>query len=226
MTVQRIGGTAVASPLSTKGATAAGGAARLRPAAILYLACVLALAVGGGLLGVRLLQTGTPAVTLAHVGPAGLGVPAKTTFGFVEVESVQQLRGLTPKALSGVTHGIHSLVNADQMQVQLVLALRNARGSTSPVDPQQFLLRLGRRGGKSKSYASRSTSVRAARLAPRSSMETTIAFVIPRFNPKGTRLSLEFRERGRQPLNLDLGRARPGGSLAAVQAALSLAHHH
>ena len=57
-------------------------------------------------------------------------------------------------------------------------------------------------------------------------METTIAFVIPRFNPKGTRLSLEFRERGRQPLNLDLGRARPGGSLAAVQAALSLAHHH
>ena len=87
--------------------------------------------------------------SVAHVGPAGLGVPAKTTFGFVEVESVQQLRGLTPKALSGVTHGIHSLVNADQMQVQLVLALRNARGSTSPVDPQQFLLRLGRRGGKS-----------------------------------------------------------------------------
>src|SRR5947199_342029 len=121
MTVQRIGGTAVSSPLSTKGATAAGGAARLRPAAIPYRA--------------------------------------------------------------------------------LVLALRNARGSTSPVDPQQFLLRLGRRGGTSKSYASRSTSVRAARLAPRSSMETTIAFVIPRFNPKGTRLSLEFRERGRQPLN-------------------------
>ena len=73
MTVQRIGGTAVASPLSTKGATAAGGAARLRPAAILYLACVLALAVGGGLLGVRLLQTGTPAVTLALLGLLAAG---------------------------------------------------------------------------------------------------------------------------------------------------------
>jgi hypothetical protein len=226
MTVQKIGATAVVSSQSTVGAPAAGGAARLRPAALLYLVCVLALAVGGGLLGIRLLQTGAATTAPAHVGPAGLGVPVRTSFGFVEVESVQQIRGLTPKALSGVTHGIHSLVKADQMQVQLVLALRNARGSTTAYEPQQFLLRLGRRGGKSKSYASQSTSVRAGRLAPRSSMETTISFVIPRFNPKGTRLSLEFRERGLQPVNLDLGRVRPGGSLAAVRAALSQAHHH
>ena len=225
MTVQRIGATAVASPLSTKGAPAAGGAARLRPAALLYLCCVAALAVGGGLLGVRLLQAGA-ATTNVHTGPPGLGVPASTSFGFVEVESVQQIVGLTPKALSGVTHGVHSLVRADQMRVQLVLGLRNARGSSTAYDPQQFLLHLGRRGGKSKSYASQSTSVRAARLAPRSSMETTIGFVIPRFNPKGTRISLEFRERGRQPLTLDLGRVRPGGSLAAVRAALAQGHVH
>ncbi|MDX6476945.1 MAG: hypothetical protein QOH95_2456 [Gaiellaceae bacterium] len=57
-------------------------------------------------------------------------------------------------------------------------------------------------------------------------METTIGFVIPRFNPKGTRLSLELRERGRSPLTIDLGRVRPGGSLAAVQAALNDAHNH
>jgi len=64
------------------------------------------------------------------------------------------------------------------------------------------------------------------RLAARSSMETTIGFVIPRFNPKGTRISLELRERGRQPLALDLGRVRPGGSLAAVRAALARGHVH
>src|SRR5207244_1600329 len=106
---------------------AASADARLRPATLLYLCCVLALAVGGGLLGVRLLQT---SAVQSHaqrvVGPAGLGVPARTSFGWVEVESVEQIRGLTPKALAGVTHGIHSLVKADQMQVQLVLALRNA----------------------------------------------------------------------------------------------------
>jgi hypothetical protein len=224
-TFERIGATAVASPLSNKGAPAAGGAARLRPAAILYLACVLVLAVGGALLGVRLLQAGAVS-TQVHIGPSGLGVPARTSFGYVEVESVAQIRGLTPKALAGMTHGIHSLVKADQMQVQLVLALRNTRGSTRAYDPSDFVLRLAPRGGKGKTYQSASTSVRAGRLSARSAMETTLGFVIPRFNPKGTRLSLEFRERGRSPLALDLGPVRPGGSLAAVRAALSQDHNH
>ena len=116
------------APPPTQGAAAAGEAARRRPAALLYLCCVVALAVGGGLLGIRLLQAGAqPAVV--HIGPSGLGVPTKTSFGSVEVESVQQVRGLTPKQLAGMTHGIQSLVKADKLQVQLVLALRNARGT-------------------------------------------------------------------------------------------------
>jgi hypothetical protein len=57
-------------------------------------------------------------------------------------------------------------------------------------------------------------------------METTIGFVIPRFNPKGSRIALELREPGRTPTNLDLGPVRPGGSLAAVQAALAQGHVH
>jgi hypothetical protein len=160
-------------------------------------------------------------------GPPGLGVPAATNFGYVEVESVEQIRGLTPKALAGVTHGIHSLVQADQMQVQLLLALRNTHGQAIPYDPADFRLRLARGGtAKSKTYPSVSTSVRAGELAARSELETTIGFVVPRFSPKGTRLSLEFRNPGRPPLALDLGPVRPGGSLAAVQAALSQEHHH
>src|SRR5256885_14136590 len=189
--------------------------ARVRPAALLYLCCVLALAVGGGLLGIRLLQAGA-ATTVVHVGPAGLGVPARTSFGSVDVESVQQIRGLTPKALSGVTHGIHSLVKADQMQVQLVLALRNDGNRAGVYDANQYVLRLVLRGAESKGYVPVTTSVRAGQLAPRSAMETTIGFVIPRFNPKGTRLALELRERGRKPLTIDLGRVRPGGSFADV----------
>jgi hypothetical protein len=224
MTLQRNGSMAVDSPLSTNGASAAGGAARLRPAAMLYLCCVLALAVGGGLLGVRLLQTSATTIHV-HTGAPGLGVPTATSFGSVEVESVEQIRGLTPKALSGMTHGIQSLVKLDQMQVQLVLALRNSRGQTVAYDPADFVLRLtGAR--KAKTYSSVNTSVRAGTLAPRSAMETTVGFVIPRFNPKGTRLSLEFRESGRRALTLDLGPVRPGGSLAAVRAALNDAHHH
>ena len=42
----------------------------------------------------------------------------------------------------------------------------------------------------------------------------------------GHLLELEFLEAGRAPLTLDLGPVRPGGSLAAVQAALNAAHHH
>jgi hypothetical protein len=223
MTTQRMD--AVAVP-SSNGPPVVGGAARLRPAAMLYLACVLALAVGGALLGARLLQTRAPAVTVAHVGPAGLGVPTRTSFGYLEVESVEQILGLTPKKLAGMTHGIHSLVKADQMQVQLVLALRNTSGSTQDYDPSQFVLRVGPPRGKTKTYESTTTSVRAGSLAGRSSMETTVGFVIPRFNPRGSRISLELRERGRAPLNLDLGRVRPGGSVAAVRAALAQGHVH
>jgi hypothetical protein len=225
MTIQRMGAVAVPSP-SPNGAPAAGGAARLRPAAMLYLACVLALAVGGGLLGVRLLQTSASAVTVAHAGPAGLGVPTRTSFGYLEVESVEQINGLTPKQLAGMTHGIQSLVKADKIQVQLVLALRNASGTARDYDPADLVLRVGPARGKSKTYDSVTASVRAGRLAARSSMETTVGFVIPRFNPKRSRIWLELREQGRPPLNFDLGRVRPGGSIAAVRAALARGHVH
>jgi len=192
---------------------------------LLYLCCVVALALGGGLLGIRLLQAGAEP-TVVHVGPSGLGVPARTSFGSVEVESVQQIRGLTPKQLSGMTHGIQSLVKADRMQVQLGLALRNAHGTAASYDPAQFAIRLVRRNGKATSYPPQTTSVRAGVLAGRAAMETTLGFVIPRFNPKGTRLSLAVREAGRSRIDLDLGPVRPGGSLAAVQAALAQDHNH
>ena len=122
-----------------------------------------------------------------------------------------------------MTHGIHSLVKADQMQVQLVLAFRNRGASAAAYDPARFQLALVRAGKKTRTYPSVATSVRTGELAARSSMETTIGFVIPRFNPKGTRLSLRFREPGRAPVNLDLGAVRSGGSLAAVRAALHFA---
>jgi len=191
----------------------------------LYLACLLALAAGGGFLGVRLLQTGAPSHVHATNVPSGLASPTDTSFGQLQVESVEQIRGLTPKALAGVTHGIQSLVQADRMQVQLVVALRNKTGRPIAYDPARFRLRV-LRGTKPPAFQSVTTSVRAGMLAPKSTMETTIGFVIPRFNPKGTRISLEFRERGRQPLTLDLGRVRPGGSLAAVRAALAQGHVH
>ena len=196
--------------------------------AALYLGCVLVLAVGGGLLGTRLLQAGAShGHAHAHraVGPPGLGTPVRTSFGLFQVESIAQIRGLTPKALAGMTHGIQSLVKADQMQVQLLLALRNNQARTVAYDPAQFRLRLVRRNGKSTTFESVTTSVRAGELTARSEMESTVGFVIPRFSPKGTRLSLEFLEGSRPPLALDLGPVRPGGSLAAVQAALA-GHQH
>ena len=157
MTVQRTGVVAVAPP-PTQGAAAAGEAARLRPAALLYLCCVVALAVGGGLLGIRL-PGGRAAGSGAH-RPVRARRPTKTSFGSVEVESVQQVRGLTPKQLAGMTHGIQSLVKADKLQVQLVLALRNARGTggavrTGPVrDPSRAAATARRRATQRRRRAS------------------------------------------------------------------------
>jgi hypothetical protein len=200
------------------------GTERFRPGAALYLVCVLALAAGGGLLGVRLLQTG--AQTHAHTahGPVGLASPVRTSFGQFQVESIEQIRGLTPKALAGVTHGIQSLVQADHMQVQLVLALQNEGGRPVAYDPAKFRLRV-LRGTKSPAFESVTTSVRAGVLTPKSVMEATIGFVIPRFNPKGTRLSLEYLDQGARPLTLDLGPVRPGGSAASIRAA-GFGHQH
>jgi hypothetical protein len=225
--IHRLGDMAISSPPLTQGTPAAGATARLRPVAALYLGCVLALAVGGGLLGSALLQSGA-AHTHAHaaVGAPGLGSPVRTSFGLFQVESVAQIRGLTPKALSGMTHSIQSLVKANQMQVQLLLAMRNNRARTVAYDPAQFRLRLVRKNGTSTAFESVTTSVRAGDLTARSELETTIGFVIPRFSPKGTRLSLEFLEASRTPLALDLGPVRPGGSLAAVRAAIAAGHQH
>src|SRR2546430_14697889 len=82
MTVQRIGATAVASPLSTKGAPAVGGAAPPRPAAPPYLLCVVVPPLRGGLLRVRPLQAGAPA-TLRPTPPPPVGVPAPPRFAVV-----------------------------------------------------------------------------------------------------------------------------------------------
>jgi hypothetical protein len=218
---------AISSPPLTQGTPAAGATARLRPVAALYLGCVLALAIGGGLLGTALLKAGgAHSHAQAAGGPTGLGSPIRTSFGLFQVESVSQIRGLTPKALSGVTHSIQSLVKADQMQVQLLLALRNTHARTVAYDPTQFRLRLVRPGRKSSTFESVSTSVRAGELTARSDMETTIGFVVPRFSPKGTRLSFEFLEASGPPSTVDLGPVRPGGSLAAVQAAIAAGHQH
>jgi hypothetical protein len=117
-------------------------------------------------------------------------------------------------------------VRVDQMEVQLVLALRNTEASATTYAPAQFELALVDAGKRTRTYRSVSTSVRSGELAARSSMETTIGFVIPRFNPRGTRLVLRFREPGRAPVNLDLQPVRSGGSLVAVRAALNGARQH
>jgi hypothetical protein len=197
----------------------------LRQGTTLYLGCVLVLALGGALLGLRLVQARPAAHSHVHAAATGIGVPVRTSFGRFEVESIQQIRGLTPKALAGMTHGIQSLVRADQMQVQLVVALRNDGYRATPYDPAAFRLRVTGRG-RSQAFDPVSTSVRAGVLAPRSLMETTVGFVVQRFNPPGSRLSLELADGRGAPITLDLGPVRRAGATAAEIGALYQGHHH
>ncbi len=93
-----------------------------------------------------------------------------------------------------MTHGIQSLVKADQMQVQMVIALHNARSQTVAYNPAHSC--SGSCGAREGDELRHGEHERARRTAEsRSSMETTLRFVIPRFNPKGTQLSLQVRQR-------------------------------
>jgi hypothetical protein len=118
-----------------------------------------------------------------------IGVPASTGFGSLTVQSVDTLDGLDPAVFDqGMAHGIGGLVAADQAQVQVSVFLQNASGHAVKLDPRQFQLRLD---GTPTPVPVTGSTLMSMELAPRASLEATLAFVTPR---GGARMSFEFQE--------------------------------
>jgi hypothetical protein len=133
--------------------------------------------------------------------PGDIGVDKKTSFGVVAVEHAEKLSGLNPAALSGASHGVQSLVEEDQSQIQVSISLTNQTTGVVDYSPAQFRLRLG--SGSQVAQVNSSTFGQG-RLEPHANIEGRMGFVAPQ---DGRNLTLEFTDPGGKPVTIDLGSA-------------------
>jgi len=130
----------------------------------------------------------------------GINQPIPTSFGTIIVSAADDLTGLTSEDLAGVTHGIQNLVLADKAQIQLTVALINRTGKLIKYSPDQF--RLMNPADPNLIELAGST-IREGELNPRSSIEATLSFVVPR---DGAAYTLLFRDPGNtQVVKINLG---------------------
>lgn len=130
----------------------------------------------------------------------GINQPIPTSFGTIIVSAADDLTGLTSEDLAGVTHGIQNLVLADSAQIQLTIALINRTGKLVKYSPDQFRLMSPENPNLIELVGS---TIREGELYPRSSIEATLSFVVPR---DGAAYTLLFRDPGNtQVVKINLG---------------------
>jgi hypothetical protein len=184
-----------------------------------FIAFISAFALVGAALagGIAFTSSDHTAATVA-ASPAAddLGSELRTSFGVLAVVSVQQIRGLSPKELAGFTH-FPSYVPPDKMQLRVSLQLSNVLKEPVRYSARQFRLRVG----DGPRIAPSRVSMRSGTLQPSAAVDQTLSFIVSRTNRRGAKLTLEFRDRGGDPLVARLGTARP--ATAPVQ---TLRHDH
>jgi hypothetical protein len=187
-----------------------------------FLALVVILAAVGAYLAAGLVGGGGHAQAPAprQVQPDNgfaVGDSVYTSFGAVAVEAVEKNKGLTPKQLSGVTHGIQGLVPPNKVQVQAFTTMTNLTGDLVQYSPAQFSLLVGSK--KAKPLALTSASVKPGVLQPNAAIDLRLSFVVPR---KGQKLWVRFKDPARKaPYLIDLGEVS-----TTPQGALANSHNH
>lgn len=173
------------------------------------------------------------AATLAMVGPsshragegaggggpvAAVGQTVRTSFGFVTVNHVDHLKGLSQQDLSSANHGVNGLVESGKEQVQVTVELTSdlAR-ETAPYSPEDFTLDAVDGAGATLVFAPVTTTVHAGRLQPFAAVTGHLGFVVP---ADGRQLRLRFQDPGGEPVVIALDRAgvdaaQPGHTEAA-----------
>jgi hypothetical protein len=164
---------------------------------------VVALAVGGIVLSISVIERGTPQPDILVLkGPFGVSQDIPTSFGAVAIDNVEKVNGLTAKSLSGVTHGISNYVPPNKVQVQASVTLTNLLNE-QPVaySPTQFRLLVGK---KRKPVDDVRASFRPGTLQPNASISGQLKFIAPR---TGSQLWIEFTDPKRaKPMLIDLGK--------------------
>jgi hypothetical protein len=163
---------------------------------------VVALAVGGIVVSIALIEDGAPEPSVPVLkGPFGVSQDIPTSFGAVAIDNVEKVNGLTAKALSGVTHGISNYVPPNKTQVQASVTLTNLLGRTVDYTPTQFRLLVGEKRAPVREVRA---SFRPGTLQPDASISGQLKFVAPR---DGSKLWIEFDDPKRdRPILIDLGK--------------------
>jgi len=193
--------------LRADSATAMPQAGALPRALVGFLALIVSLAAVGAYLAAGVVGGNgedTPSVP-RQVQPNNgfaVGDSVYTSFGAVAVEAVEKNKGLKPKDLSGVTHGIQGLVPAGKVQVQAFATMTNLNGGLVDYSPAQFSLLVGSRTAKPTPLTS--ASIKPGTLQPNAAIDMRLTFVVP---GKGQKMWVRFKDPARaKPYLIDLGR--------------------
>ena len=168
------------------------------PAVVALVAVVAALALAGAWLAIT-------AFTAGH-GDAGLplstfvGERIATSYGSMTVEHVEDIGGLTPDDLGGVTHGIQNLVLSDSAQVEVSVLFANESGTPVQVSPAQFRLVVE---GTATPVEPTGSTIRPLLLQAGASLEASMTFVVPQ---TGAQLSVTYADPGGAQVSVPAGK--------------------
>jgi hypothetical protein len=172
-----------------------------------FLALVITLAAVGAYVAAGVLGVGDDGTTSAPVqvqpdNGFAVGDSVYTSFGAVAVEAVEKNKGLKPKDLSGVTHGIQGLVPPNKVQVQAFATMTNLNPGLVQYSPAQFSLLLGSKTAKPLPLSH--ASVKPGVLQPNAAIDMRLSFIVP---GKGQKMWVRFKDPARsKPYLIDLGR--------------------
>jgi len=160
----------------------------------LPLVLVILLIVWGSSMAYKTLNQKPPQIS-------GINQPVETSYGSIIVSEADDLIGLTSQDLAGVTHGIQNLVLVDKTQIQLTVALLNRSGQRISISPKDFTL-VNSENAMKVILISNAT-IHDGELQPRSNIEATLSFVVPR---DGASYILQYQDPGNDKIvEIDLG---------------------
>lgn len=168
------------------------------------VAAILGLAVAGAFVTAGVLRGHDEAAPVAK-GPFTVADDVPASFGFIAVESVKKMPGLTPRSVASATHAIPGFVPAGKAGLDLAVTLRNTTRQPVVYDPRRFRLQVG----SSKALlAPVSASIRRGRLEVGATLDGVLRFVTP---AKRQRLRVLFDDPLRKaPTVIDLGAVKNG----------------
>lgn len=171
-------------------------------AAIMLAALV---AIAGGVLAAGMMGIGRGQPPRTPGDPFTRTEQVTTSFGLMQVESVEASQGLTSAQLSGQNHGIQGLVNPDQMEVQVSLTIKNSITAPVVFTPEMFAL-ISDNGAAA--VAPTFSDFESDTLQPQAQVEGTLSFIAPLGAKK---LLLRFDDPGQhQAVVIDLGKVTVG----------------